>query len=54
MKIGRSIRCGRPVVGHSGSICSRCDKNVVREAERKVKRQARQERFAGMKRAEKP
>jgi hypothetical protein len=32
MKTGGCVRCGRPVVGQGGSICSRCEKNVAREA----------------------
>jgi hypothetical protein len=54
MKTGRCFRCGKPVVGQSGSICLRCEKNVAREAERKAKHQARRERLADMKRAAKP
>jgi len=44
MKTGRCVRCGRPVVGQGGSICSRCEKNVAQEAARKAKRQARREK----------
>jgi uncharacterized Zn finger protein (UPF0148 family) len=54
MKTRRCVRCGRPVVGQDGSICSRCEKNVAKEAERKGKRQAQRERFEAMKRATKP
>ena len=45
MMTGRCVRCGRPVVGQGGSICSRCEKNVAQEAARKAKRQARRERL---------